>query len=108
VMQETSLRIGPVDSDTAAEMLAETKAAALIAGTRGKGPFDKEAAIRAIVALSHFAHAAARSLAAIEINPLVVRKTGQGALAVDLLLEPVEGADTERAIDTSIRIGSEA
>jgi hypothetical protein len=90
VMKETSLRIGPVDAATAAEMLEETKAATLIAGTRGKGPFDKDAAIRAIIALSRFAHATSESIAAIEINPLIVRKIGQGALGVDLLLEPFE------------------
>jgi len=90
VMGETSLRIGPVDAATAAEMLAETKAATLIAGTRGKGPFDKDAAVDAIVALSRFAHAAATSIAAIEINPLIVRKIGQGAVGVDLLLESSE------------------
>jgi acyl-CoA synthetase (NDP forming) len=93
VMKETSLRIGPVDAATAAEMLEETKAAALIAGTRGKGPFDKDAAIRAIVALSRFAHATSESIAAIEINPLIVRKIGQGALGVDLLLEPIEAGN---------------
>jgi acetate---CoA ligase (ADP-forming) len=90
VMKETSLRIGPVDAASAAEMLEETKAATLIAGTRGKGPFDKDAAIRAIVALSRFAHATSESIASIEINPLIVRKIGQGALGVDLLLEPFE------------------
>jgi acyl-CoA synthetase (NDP forming) len=95
VMKETSLRIGPVDAATAAEMLAETKAATLIAGTRGKGPFDKEAAVRAIVALSRFAHAASESVAAIEINPLIVRKIGQGALGVDLLLEPFDAQSAE-------------
>lgn len=93
VMNETSLRIGPIDAATAADMLSETKAAALIAGTRGKGPFDKEAAIRAIVALSRFAHAAFESIAAVEINPLIVRKVGQGALGVDLLLEPFATGD---------------
>jgi acetate---CoA ligase (ADP-forming) len=94
VMKETSLRIGPVDAATATQMLAETKAATLIAGTRGKGPFDKDAAIRAIVALSRFAHATSESIAAVEINPLIVRKIGQGALGVDLLLEPFEAGNS--------------
>ena len=88
VMGETSLRIGPVDAAMAAEMLGETKAAVLLAGTRGKRPFDREAAIRAIVALSRFACATTGQLAAIEINPLIVREAGQGAVGVDLVLEP--------------------
>lgn len=88
VMAETSLRIGPVDAATAAEMLDETRAAALLAGTRGNGPFDRAAAIRAIVALSRFAYGTTGRLAAVEINPLIVREAGHGAFGVDLVLEP--------------------
>jgi acetate---CoA ligase (ADP-forming) len=91
VMKETSLRIGPIDAATAKDMLAETKAATLIAGKRGKGPFDLDAAVEAIVALSRFAHATADTVAAIEINPLIVRRKGQGAFGVDLVLEGFQG-----------------
>lgn len=90
VMNEASLRIGPIDHKTAREMLAETKAAKLLAGTRGKGPFDVEAAVDAIVALSRFAHETADSVAAVEINPLIVREKGGGAVGVDLVLELFE------------------
>jgi acyl-CoA synthetase (NDP forming) len=107
VMKETSLRIGPVDATTAAEMLAETKAAALIAGTRGKGPFDRDAAIRVIVALSRFAHAASGSIAAVELNPVMVRGAGQGAVGVDLLLEPFEGDGPDRACRSGTSTRSE-
>jgi acyl-CoA synthetase (NDP forming) len=87
VMNETSLRLGPVDTATAKEMLAETKAAALIAGSRGKGPFDLDAVVEAIVALSRFIHASAGRIEAIEINPFIVREVGKGAVGVDLVLE---------------------
>jgi acyl-CoA synthetase (NDP forming) len=87
VMKETSLRIGPVDAATAKDMLSETRAATLIAGTRGKGPFDLDAAVEAILALSRFAQATADTIATIEINPLIVRKKGRGAFGVDLVLE---------------------
>ncbi|MBV9519569.1 MAG: acetate--CoA ligase family protein [Hyphomicrobiales bacterium] len=107
VMAETSLRIGPVDAASAAEMLEETKAATLIDGTRGKGPFDKDAAIDAIVALSRFAHATSGTVAAIEINPLIVRKIGQGALAVDLLLEVFEPRKREPAPLAAMNTGSQ-
>ncbi|HLI11426.1 MAG TPA: acetate--CoA ligase family protein [Alphaproteobacteria bacterium] len=89
VMGEASLRIGPVDAETAAAMLAETKAATLLAGTRGKGPFDADAAIAAIVAFSRFAHDARGCIVAAEINPLIVREKGAGAIGVDLVLEPL-------------------
>src|SRR5262249_24216888 len=90
VMNATSLRIGPVDAATAKEMLAETKAAACIAGTRGKGPFDLDAVVDAIVVLSRFVHVGAGRIQAVEINPLIVREVGKGVIGVDLLLEPFE------------------
>jgi acetate---CoA ligase (ADP-forming) len=89
VMNEVSLRIGPVDRGTAREMLVETKAGKLLAGTRGKGPYDLDAAIDVIVALSRFACEVAKSVAAVEINPLIVRESGCGAVGVDLVLEAV-------------------
>lgn len=88
-MKQTSLRLGPVSAETAREMLAETPAAALIAGVRGKGPFDLEAAIEAIVGFSAFAYATTDAAATIEINPLVVRAKGKGVMALDLVLEPL-------------------
>jgi hypothetical protein len=68
-------------------MLRATRAAALLAGVRGSGPFDVDAAVEAIVALSAFGAAHADALAAVEVNPLIVRPRGHGAVAVDVLLE---------------------
>jgi acyl-CoA synthetase (NDP forming) len=88
VMDEASLRIGPVDRETARAMLGETKAAKLLAGARGQKPCDIEAALDAIVALSRFGHETAERIAALEINPLIVREKGAGAVGVDVVLEP--------------------
>jgi acetate---CoA ligase (ADP-forming) len=88
VLNEASLRIGPVDEATARAMLAETKAATLLAGTRGKGPFDIDAAVKAIVALSRFGHSCRSAYASIEINPLIVHPAGVGATGVDIVIEP--------------------
>ena len=91
VMRETSLRIGPLERETARAMLGESKAAALLAGIRGRGPFDVEAALDAIVAFSRFAHEARDAIAAVEINPLIVRE--KSAVGVDLLLEPLVASE---------------
>ena len=97
VMRETSLRIGPLERETARAMLGESKAAALLAGTRGRGPFDVEAALDAVVAFARFAHEARDAIAAVEINPLIVRE--KGAVGVDLLLEPL--TDSENLVKRS-------
>ncbi|MFO0996712.1 MAG: acetate--CoA ligase family protein [Alphaproteobacteria bacterium] len=88
IVKEASLRIGPVDEAEARAMLGETKAGTLLAGVRGKGPYDIDAAARAIAALSRFGAAHHGQLASVEINPLIVLERGKGALGVDVLLEP--------------------
>lgn len=89
VLREVSVRLGPVDRETAAAMLRETRAGALLRGARGKGPYDLDAAADAIAALSEFGAGAHGVLAAVEINPLIVLEQGKGAVGVDALLEPV-------------------
>lgn len=85
VMGKASVRRGPVDIETANAMLDETAAGTLLAGVRGRGPFDRKAAAEAIAALSRIGATLRGTAAVIEINPLIV--TAQGALGVDLLIE---------------------
>ena len=86
VMGKASVRRGPVDLETAMQMLDETAAGILIGGVRGRGPFDRNAAAEAIAALSQVGASLHATTAVIEINPLIV--TQRGALGVDLLIEP--------------------
>ena len=83
--REAATRLGPVDRETALAMLRETRAGALLAGVRGKGPFDAEAAAEAIAALSRFGAATRGLLSAVEVNPLIALEQGQGAVGVDVL-----------------------
>ena len=87
ILKEASVRIGPVDESEARAMLAETKAGVMLNGVRGRGPFDLDAAARAIAALSRFGAAHRDRLASVEINPLIVLE--RGALGVDVLFEPL-------------------
>ena len=88
VIKQASLRIAPVEFATACEMLGETPAGTLLRGTRGRGPFDFDAAAAAIVAFSAFAAGAGEAVRAIEINPLIVLERGDGAVGVDAVFEP--------------------
>ncbi|HYB70233.1 MAG TPA: acetate--CoA ligase family protein [Candidatus Bathyarchaeia archaeon] len=87
LLRESAIRIGPVTPEDARAMLRATPAATLLAGVRGAGPFDLDAAVDAIVALSAFGAANQGVLAAVEVNPLIVLPRGRGAVAVDVLLE---------------------
>jgi acyl-CoA synthetase (NDP forming) len=93
LIKQASIRLGPVDEKEASIMLQETPAAKLLAGFRGKGPYDVNAVARAIAALSRFGAATVGKFASIEINPLIANE--DGAVGVDVLVEPVhknEGA----------------
>ena len=87
VIKKASARIAPVDLDTARAMLDETPAGTLLRGTRGRGPYDIEAAAEAIVAFSEFAAGTGDAVRAIEINPLMVLEAGRGAIGVDAVFE---------------------
>jgi len=67
--------------------LEETVAAQLLAGVRGRGPFDVEAASEAIASFSLFAAGCGDRLKAIEVNPLLVRPAGAGVCGLDAVFE---------------------
>ena len=65
-------------------MVDRLKLARLLAGYRGKPPADREALETAVAALARFFLDHRDEIADIEINPLMVRPDGQGAVAVDV------------------------
>ena len=84
IERDRSLRLAPVDLETAQEMIAEVRGLKVFAGYRGKPPGDLDALALAIVALSQLA--ADPAIAEAEINPLIVLPAGQGVIAVDALV----------------------
>jgi acyl-CoA synthetase (NDP forming) len=86
IYRDRSLRMAPVDLDTARGMIAEVKALQALSGYRGKPPGDLDALAAAIVALSGLALLDDVQVAEAEINPLIVRAAGQGVIAVDALV----------------------
>jgi acyl-CoA synthetase (NDP forming) len=87
VIKQASVRLAPIDVEATREMLEETPAATLLSGTRGKGPFDFDAACEVIVAFAQFAAATEGHLRAIEINPLLVLSEGCGVCGLDAVFE---------------------
>jgi acetate---CoA ligase (ADP-forming) len=88
VLKDVVLRVGAVDADEARRMLEELKGYALLAGARGRPAADLDAAADAIAAFSAYALANAGRFESIEINPLVVRPRGRGAVALDAWIVP--------------------
>jgi len=84
IYRDRSLRLAPVDLDTAREMIAEVRGLAPLSGYRGKPPGDLDALAHAVVALSRLAED--ETVLEAEINPLIVRPVGEGVMAIDAVV----------------------
>ncbi len=84
IYRDRSLRLAPVDLATAREMIGEVRGFPALAGWRGKPAGDLDALAQAVVALSRLADDP--NVAEAEINPLIVRRIGQGVVAVDAVV----------------------
>ncbi len=84
IYRDRSLRLAPVDADTALEMIGEVRGLKLLTGYRGKPAGDIAALAQAIAALSRLA--ADPAVTEAEVNPLIVRREGEGVVAVDAVV----------------------
>ncbi|APE42490.1 hypothetical protein BOO69_02970 [Sulfitobacter alexandrii] len=89
---DVALRRAPLTPEDAAEMIDETRLAALLDGYRGAPPADRAALEDTIVRLSRFAVAHAAHIAEIDLNPVLVLPRGKGCVAVDALIVKTDGA----------------
>ncbi len=86
-LKDVTYRLAPFDLDAAHAMIAELRAAPILAGVRGRPPADTTALAQTLVAVSKLAWESRDSLEEMDINPLLVRPAGLGAVAVDALLK---------------------
>ncbi len=84
IHRANALRLAPIDLGEARAMIGELPGLRALAGYRGRPAGDLEALAQALVKLSQLADDP--SVAEAEINPVIVRGQGQGAVAVDALV----------------------
>jgi acyl-CoA synthetase (NDP forming) len=96
VLRDVVFKPAPFRVEDAREMIDRVRGSALLYGVRGSPPADIDALAEALSRLSLFAAANAATIASIDINPVVVLPQGQGAIAVDALIETVPANDAER------------
>jgi acyl-CoA synthetase (NDP forming) len=87
IYRDVASGLAPVSPDDAYRMLRSLRAWPLLAGYRGAVECDVEAVVDAVVRVSHVVVAAGEQLAEFEINPLIVVARGEGATAVDVLVQ---------------------
>jgi acyl-CoA synthetase (NDP forming) len=84
--QSLSVRIAPVRIEEAERMIDEVRELALLRGYRNLPRGDCAALAQAISAMSFLAEVRARTVLEAEINPLIVKREGEGVVAVDGLV----------------------
>ena len=77
----------PFGPDVAEEMIRSIKGAPLLLGARGRAPTDIAALADMLSRLSVFAAQAGPTLQGIDLNPVFAMPAGQGAFAVDAVIE---------------------
>jgi acetyltransferase len=87
VLRDVSIRVPPLSTDDAREMLGELRGARLLGGVRGRRPADVTALAETLVKLAALAEALGDRLRALDVNPLLVLDEGHGVVAVDWLIE---------------------
>ena len=84
ILKDVALAPAPVTAERARAMLDALRAAPLLHGARGRPPLDVDAVIDAVMRISWLAADLGAALVDLEINPLIVRRAGQGVVAVDV------------------------
>jgi acetate---CoA ligase (ADP-forming) len=98
VLNDTSLRLLPVDAAEVRRMLGELRGRPLLQGTRGARPADLDAVAGVITALGDAALSLGGTLRALEVNPLWVSGDQVEALDVLVVTQGTSGASgTEQA-----------
>lgn len=90
IYRDFSVRLAPVSLEAARAMIEEVRGLAVIRGYRGLPPGDCAALAEAICAISELAHVTEPIVLEAEINPLIVKRAGEGVVAVDGLIVCLE------------------
>ena len=86
VLKDVAYRVAPFDRSTALGMVFELRGRAIFEGVRGKPTLDIDAVADTLVAVSYLAWLGKDRITEIDINPLIVRPRGLGAVAADALV----------------------
>lgn len=87
LLNDVALRACPFGPQTARDMILSIRGAAILQGARGAEPADIDALAQMLSNLSVFAAGAGARLASIDINPVLAMPAGQGAYALDAVIE---------------------
>ena len=87
ILGDARTEMAPLSRDDAAAMIDGIKGAKILTGARGRASADVDALADLLVALGRFAAANAGRFRSLDLNPIMVKARGEGAVAVDIALE---------------------
>ncbi len=87
ILKDVVFRRCPFGPDVAEDMIRSIKGAPLLLGARGRKTADVKALAETLSRLSAFAVAAGPTLQSIDLNPVFAMPEGEGAFAVDAVIE---------------------
>jgi len=90
MLKDTVTLLPPITSAAIEEALQRLTIGRLLSGYRGKPAGDKAALVDTVMACVRFAQAETERLIELDLNPVIVRPAGLGAVAVDALIRVVE------------------
>ena len=85
VLKDVTFRVAPMSRIQAREMVQAIRTFKLLAGVRGQAPSDVDAIVDTILRVSQLV-TDFPEIAELDINPMLVREQGKGAVAVDMRL----------------------
>ena len=90
LLRDSVTLLPPFDATAIEAALRRLRVARLLSGFRGRPAGDVPALVQTALACGRYAQANLETLAELDINPVIVRPAGSGAMAVDALIRLAE------------------
>lgn len=98
IFNDVRTEMAPLSHDEALATIHAVKGARLLTGARGRLEGDVDALADLLVRLGQFALAHAGCFRAIDLNPVIVKQRGEGVIAVDIAIEPLQRETAHGAV----------
>jgi acetyl-CoA synthetase len=92
LLRDSATLLPPFTAESIEAAIRRLKVSKLLAGLRGKPAADVAALVSTVLACTRYAEANLNALLELDINPVIVRPAGLGAIAVDALIRLAAGA----------------
>jgi acyl-CoA synthetase (NDP forming) len=92
LLRDSATLLPPFTAESIEAAISHLKVSKLLAGFRGKPAGDVPALVATVLACTRYAEANLNALLELDINPVIVRPAGLGAVAVDALIRLAAGA----------------